>query len=233
MIGYYTDNSVSHTAMKAFSRRGIPVKHIREFDNTKPGIFYGILRGTGMAMRILKDRGINFWYVDNGYFDAVYMNEGKRKDMGGTYRIVKNGLLDVYEGGTKSVVPKRPLHVLMMPPSPYSAFMHDTTPEDWQLTYGQKLHDLGHTRKKRDKTETIPLEDDLRDCDAVLAFNSMGVVKAIEMGKAAYTTHGIVTHATIPDKHVVYYDINDLKEFYADKQFTLEEIADQGVKCIR
>ena len=235
MIGYYTDNNVSHTAMKSFSRRGIPVKHIRDFDNTQPGIFYGILRGTGTAMLRLKDRGIDFWYVDNGYFDAVYMNEGKKKDMGGTYRIVKNDLIqpvpDWFPIHKKE--PDRPLRFMLMPPSPYTAFMHDTTPEDWEITWGQKLHNLGHTRKKRDKTETIPLETDLSDVDAVLAFNSMGVVKAIEKGKAVYTTHGIIRNSHLIGKEIQYFHINDIKNFYEPNQYTLEEIADQGVKCLR
>lgn len=234
-IGYFTDNNVSQTVMKSFSRRGIPVKHIRDFDNTKPGVFYGILRGPGIAMRILKDRGIDFWYVDNGYFDAVYMNEGKRKEMNGTYRVVKNDLItptpDWFPVHKKET--HRPLSVLLMPPSPYTAFMHDTTPEDWRITWGQKIHDLGHSRKTRDKDEKTPLEDELRECDAVFAFNSMGVVKAIEMGKAVYTTNGIIRNSHMLGEEIQYFNINDIKNFYEPKQYTLAEIADLGVKCLQ
>lgn len=234
MIAYFTDNNVSHTAIKAFSRRGIPAKHIRDFDNTQPGIFYGILRGTGMAMRILKDRGIDFWYVDNGYFDAVYMNEGKRKDMSGTYRIVKNDLIEpIPEWFPIQREPNRQVRFLLLPPSPYTAFMHDTTPEDWVIQWGQKIHNLGHTRKTRDKTETTPLEDELAACDAVFAFNSMGVVKAIEMGKAVYTTHGIIRNADTLGKELQYFNINDIKNFYEPNQYTLDEIADGSVACLR
>ena len=231
-IGYYTDNNVSQGVMRAFAASGIETRHIKDFDNTQPAIFYGILRGAGIAMRILKDRGIDFWYVDNGYFDAIYMDSVKQKDMGGKYRIVKNGYIEPYAGGTKSVVPYRPLKILIMPPSIYSAVQHDTTPEDWRITWGQRLHNLGHTRKLRDKTESTPLEIDLAECDAVFAFNSMGVVKAIEMGKAAYTTHGIIRNDNLLGCGIPYYDMSELRRFYEPKQFTLEQIADLGVKCL-
>lgn len=232
-VGYYTDNNVSQSVMKAFSRRGVTVKHIRDFDNSKPGIFYGILRGSGIASRILKDRGIDFWYVDNGYFDAVYMNEGKLKDMHGTYRIVKNGYID--EVPDWFPIDKRPfkkMRFLMLPPTTYSAFMHDTTPEDWIITWGQKIHNLGHSRKTRDKTETVPLETELENCDAVFAFNSIAVVKAIEMGKAVYTTHGIIRNADMLEQCAPYFNINDIKNFYEPNQHTLEEIADGSTRCL-
>ena len=233
MIGYYTDNNVSQGVMRAFSDIGIETRHIKDFDNTQPAIFYGILRGSGMASRILKDRGIDFWYVDNGYFDAVYMGEGKRKEMHGKYRIVKNDYIEPYPASRFSASAiNAPMKFLIMPPSVYTAFMNDTTPEDWRITWGQRLHDLGHTRKLRDKEEKTPLDTELAECDAVLAFNSMAVMRAIQLNKAVYTTHGIVRNSNSLGVIATKYNIEDLKRFYEPKQFTLDEIRELGVKCL-
>ena len=234
MIGYYTDNNVSQGVMRAFSDIGIETRHIKDFDNTKPAIFYGILRGSGMASRILKDRGIDFWYVDNGYFDAVYMDSAKYKDMHGKYRIVKNGYIESYIGPfTIDSVPTFPMKFLIMPPSVYTAFMHDTTPEDWRITWGQRLHDMGHTRKLRDKEEKAPLDAELAECDAVFAFNSMAVVRAIQLGKVVFTTHGVVKNSNfLGNSAYPRYNIEDIKRFYEPKQFTLDEIRELGVKCL-
>jgi len=233
MIGYYTDNNVSHGVMSAFADAGIETRHIKDFDNTKPAIFYGILRGSGIASRILKDRGIDFWYVDNGYFDAVYMDSAKYKEMNGKYRIVKNDYIEpmptIFPSAWRANLP---LKFLVMPPSVYSAFMHDTTPEDWRITWGQRLHDLGHTRKLRDKDEKTPLDVELAECDAVFAFNSMAVVRAIQIGKAVYTTHGIIRNADLLGKAIPKYNIEDIKRFYEPKQYTLEQIRNLGVRCL-
>lgn len=231
-VGYYTDNNVSQGVMRAFSDAGVETRHIKDFDNTRPAIFYGILRGSGMASRILKDRGIDFWYVDNGYFDAVYMDSAKFKDMHGKYRIVKNDYIEPFIADAHLSAIEFPLKFLMLPPSVYSAFMHDTTPEDWIIKWGQKIHNLGHSRERRDKEEKIPLDKQLAECDAVFAFNSMGVVRAMQLGKAVYTTHGIIRNYDLLSKAAPRYNIEDLKRFYEPKQFTLDEIRELGVKCL-
>lgn len=235
-IGYYTDNNVSHAVMKALSAGGIRTAHIKDFDpfNVDDPVFYGILRGAGSAIRHLQFIGANFYYIDNGYFDALYMGKGKIKEMGGKYRIVKNALIDTFPSGNfiTPVLPHTPLRFLLLPPSHYTAFMHDTTPEDWTITWGQKIHDLGHSRKTRDKTETIPLEDELANCDAVFAFNSMAVIKAIEMGKVVYTTHGVIQNSDFLGKICPTYSFEDIKRYFGPKNFTLEEIARMGVKCL-
>lgn len=234
MIGYFTDNNVSQSVMKAFSRSGVKVSHIKNFPFNKetPSIFYGILRGSGVAMRYQNFRGIDYIYVDNGYFDAVYMNQGKKKDMSGTYRIVKNDMIepiDINPIKTASGSPR----VLMLPPTPYTAFMYDTTPEDWNLYWGKRSMDLQCPFAIRGKQTDQPLEEQLKNFDAVLAFNSMGVMKAVEMGKAVYTTHGVIRNSDMVGKCVPYYDIEELKNFYEPKQFTLEEIADRGIGCLQ
>lgn len=231
MIGYYTDNNVSHSVMKAFSRIGIKVRHIRQFDHKQPAIFYGILRGAGPAMRLMQHYGKDFWYVDNGYCDAVYMDAGKKKEMNGKYRIVKNGTLDVFTGEPVSVKKKK-LRIMLMPPSPYTAFMNDTTPEDWLVEWQMKCDRAGHMSITRAKTEQQPLNKALKEYDAVLAFNSLGVVEAIKEGKAVFTTHGIIRNSEMLDQHAPYYDLNAIVNFYKDKQYTLQEIQERGISCL-
>jgi len=61
----------------------------------------------------------------------------------------------------------------------------------------------------------------------------MAAVKAIEMGKAVFTTHGIIRNAHLLGySGIPYYDMEELRRFYEPKQFTLEQIADLGVKCL-
>ena len=81
MIGWYTDNPLSKTVMDAIP--DIERRHISDFDKTDPGpsIFYGILRGCSRAMHILSHLGIDYWYIDNGYFDAQYVDRSMQKSM--------------------------------------------------------------------------------------------------------------------------------------------------------
>jgi len=231
MIGYYTDNTVSQGVMKAFAQSGIEVRHISQFE-AGPSIFYGILRGSGVAMRFLELLGIDYWYLDNGYFDAIYLDEFKIKDMSGKYRVVKNGLIEPVCPYNLNLKVSKPSKVMLLPPTPYTAFMHDTTPEDWNMEWHHRLKEMGHELLVREKNTKVPLAESLNHVDAVLAFNSMAIMKAIEMGKAVYTTHGCVRNTELFYSHLPYYDLEELKSIYEPKQFTLEEIKDRGVECL-
>ena len=230
-IGYYTDNSVSHTVMKVFSRIGLKVKHIREFTPDQPAVFYGILRGSGSAIRLMQHYKKDFWYVDNGYVDAVYMNQQKRKEMSGKYRIVKNGLIDTFNFKPTHTTPKH-LRIMLMPPSTYTAFMHDTTPEDWTIEWTRKCDRAGHAASIREKGDHAPLATALKSYDAVLAFNSMGVIEAMKEGKAVFTTHGIIRNSDLLGQYSPYYNYKDVSNYFSEKQFTLEEIQQRGISCL-
>lgn len=232
-IGYYTDNQISKAVMRAFAKSGVQVAHISQFKYNKntPAIFYGIMRGTGAAMRYLQYAGKSFHYLDNGYFDAVYMDENKFKKMDGKYRIVRDDMIE-----TMDILPintaRGPKRILMLPPSVYSAFMYDTIPEDWTILWGKALREAGHYVEVRPKDDKGSLEDALKNFDAVFAFNSIGIIKAMEMDKAVFTTHGIIRNADMAMTCAPYYDVHAVKEFYKEKQYTLEEIAEKGVKCL-
>lgn len=236
MIGYYTDNGVSKAVMRAFAAGGVKTEHIDNFhtydSDTTEHIFYGILRGTGRAILVCQSQGTNFTYLDNGYFDAVYMDEHRRKEMSGTYRVVKNAMIEPISIDPTATA-KGKMRVLIIPPSPYTAFMHDTTPEDWLNTWANKCREYGHETSLGIKEAGISLSDQFEEYDAVFAFNSLSVMKAIEMGKAVYTTHGVIQNSHMLGRlYAPYYDFDKIKKFYEPKQFTLEEIADRGVACL-
>jgi hypothetical protein len=110
--------------------------------------------------------------------------------------------------------------------------MYDTTPEDWNREWYSKCVLAGHKCDVKEKQPGIPLGDYIGEYDAVFAFNSLVVMKAIEIGKAVYTTHGVIRNSDMLGKVAPYYDLDALKKYYEPKQFTLEEIADLGVKCL-
>lgn len=234
LIYYLTDNEVSHTVAKAFEKGGSEVNHIKTFwletsshalPNKTP-VFYGILRGSGSAMKTCQTLNHDFIYVDNGYFDAHYMDNTKHKIMDGTYRVVKNDLIDKYTGCPVRSEPRRPLRLLALPPTPYSANMQDTTPEDWFM----KLKDLRKITNDhidiREKTEQRSFAKHVKDYDGVVAFNSMAVMEASKLGKACWDFHGIFRNADKFTAEIPYFDYESLMDFYSTKQFTLGEIAE-------
>jgi len=233
MIGYYTDNEVSQGVMTALHTSGIDIAHIRDFNNNKDEtpIFYGILRGSGMAMRWCRAMKREYYYIDNGYFDAVYANRlGIKKDTG-KYRIVKNDMLEEYKGEPSRSEAFRPIKVLIMPPSPYTAFMYDTIPYDWMALVRDEALRMGCYVSVREKSCDIPLKQHIAEHDAVFAFNSIAVMAAIELGKAVYTTHGIIRNQHMFNEVIPYYKEEDIKSFYEKKQYTLDEIQKGGLLC--
>lgn len=220
MIGWYTDNELSYRVLSSIP--DIELKHIRHFDHTvkQPSIFYGILRGCARAMHILKDRGIDYHYIDNGYFDAQYVDADMRKDMNGCFRVVKNGMHEQY---SHVMTPNAKLiaSALVLPPSTNSATFYDTHPVDWTREAVEYLRDTyqGIKIKIREKENMTPLESDLASVDGVFSFNSMAVVKAVEMGKAVTDTHGLFCSPYLWNVNHI-----DLVSFYANKQFKLGSI---------
>jgi hypothetical protein len=160
------------------------------------------------------------------------MDEHKKKDMSGKYRIVKEDMIEEIPDILPTKIIGGNMRVLMLPPSPYTAFMYDTTPEDWNFQWGSRLDDLGHSIHVRDKPDKSDLETTLNNFDAVFAFNSISVIKALEMGKAVYTTHGIIRNSDLLEQGAPYYHFDSVKKFYEPKNFTLEQIADLGEKCL-
>lgn len=222
IIGYYTDNPVSKEVMSAFSSAAYEVRHIEDIDPYQPAIFYGILRGAGLWQHTFSELGMDWWYVDNGYYGAQYIDRLGHKSMAGTYRVVKNARIEQYEGNPQKG--DKPKSLLVIPPSEASAFMLGTTPEDW--VHSQKF-DIKYT--VRTKSDTSPLDEQVMAHDAVYACNSMAVLRAVELGRPVYTTDGIFPFTDMDNTY--YYDHNALVAYYTDKQFTLSQIS-KGKACL-
>lgn len=222
LVGWHTDNELSKKVLGAIP--GIELRHISEYrveSRFLKSVFYGILRGCGRAMHIQKGAD-PFWYIDNGYYDALYVDKNMHKNMEGKFRIVKNGMHDVYPHEPKLLPDTIIKNVLLIPPSPYSANFYDTTPEDWQQSVIQKVHASGqYNIKIRHKAAVTPLYDDLIWADAVVAFNSMIVLQA---NKPAYDTHGVFRNFHTYWPSPISYNPDHLRAFYEPRQFTLDEI---------
>lgn len=230
MILWTTDNNISQAVMAALSHTGHKVMHISKFDETplQPSVFYGILRGTSRAMHIMKYMGIDYHYVDNGYIDAFYINKNKLKNLNGTYRLVKNDMIEPYGG----VVNKSECHTtkktaLLIPPTFFTANHYDTMPEDWVNLMFKVLTVKGYEILLRDKNVKTPLDEDLAKASIVVNFNSMAAMRAIELGIPVYDSHWIFRN--IADLFsdftpTIYAAYKDVKEYYLPRQFTLEQM---------
>ncbi len=236
MIAWYSDNELSQMVMAKFKQAGYECRHLKLFDQTppQPGIFYGILRGASRAMHILRHANFSYYYVDNGYFDAQYIDQNKIKRMDGMFRVVKGDTLHEYKGDQIRIKPttKRG-KALVLPPTAYSAMHHSITVEDWLQHWGSVLSKHGFKITIRDKSAKHPLEDDLINTDIVLACNSMAVIKAIERGIPAYDTHGLFRDADDITKEVftpeLKVDVDMLHAFYDNRQYSLDKIV-MGVR---
>lgn len=224
MIGYYTDNSVSHGVMDAVKSAGFEVRHIKDFIYHRPAIFYGILRGAGLNQYLLSKVMIDWWYIDNGYMDAVYVDKSGYKRMEGTYRICKNKKLEQY---TESpVIGDTPKSMLIIPPSEATAFADGTTIEDWYMSIKKYITMPYNIRTKDDP---LSLSEHISKFDGVFAYNSMAVMEAVRQGKSVHTTNGIFPFTESMNSH--YYNYEKLRTFYTDRQYTLEQIA-KGASCL-
>ncbi len=215
-IGWYTDNALSQQVLSAIPN--INLRHIKDFAPTQGDhVFYGIHRGASRAIHLLEYLGIDYYYIDNGYFDALYVNKQGYKNMDGKFRVIKNDMIEVYN--IKGQHSDRGQRVLIIPPTEYTAMHNLTTPEDWGRSVGQPLEDAGVQIRIRKKDTKIALEDELEWCTGVISCNSMVIMRAIEAGKAVCDTHGILRNG-----YWGKYDIADMHAYYDNKQFTLAEL---------
>lgn len=230
MIFWHTDNEISQIVASHLVDAGHTPKHIRDFNYIppQPSIFYGIMRGTGRAMHLMNYLGLDYYYLDNGYTDAQYINENKQKHMTGTYRVVKGAMIEKYAGKLTHTPSNRSKIALVLPPSIYTANHFDTTPEDWVQSITQVLARNGYSTVIRDKTSRKSLDEDLDGAGIVVNFNSMAGMRALERGIPVYDSHWIFSNAHDLFKPEfepqVYADYADVKAFYEPKQFTLEQL---------
>jgi len=199
---------------------------------------YGILHGGADIIKHCEERGLDYWYIDHGYFGR----SSSLQAMDGYFRIVKNGLQHTDVSGPTTgrfeeldidLCPAQefmPGNVVFVPPS---KFQNDF--------YGKKITAPYHALSiKRGceygwkncvistKGDKIPLTRHLENASYVLGFNSTGLFEAAR--------RGIPVETTGPSPLAPLYDCLDTKEWEekrleifrgcAERQFTLAEIAD-------
>jgi hypothetical protein len=228
LVFIHTDNEISKAISHIFMDAGFKSCHVKDYsflDLSSTPVYYGILRGCGLQSYLCSSLNKDFWYMDNGYFDAVYMDQNKHKQITGTYRIVKNKLIDVYGGAQISQDELRPRRILYLPPTSYTAFMHNTTPGDWLQEWVRKKQSDDQVFIK-DKDDSASLEEKLEWCNTIFAFNSMVAMRGIEMGKSVYTTNGILDNSHLFNQAMPYYDYECVKSFFSEKQTTLDKLGE-------
>ena len=185
-------------------------------------------------MHILRHANFPYYYVDNGYFDAQYVNSRFQKSMTGMFRVVKNDTHHLYKGDELRIKPlTSKKEALVLPPTAYTAMHHSITVEDWTQYWVSLLMSHGFRVTIREKSTKAPLDVDLMNIGVVLSCNSMAAIRAIELGIPAYDTHGLFRDADDITKHVfipeLKYTLDMLHAFYDNKQWSLDKIV-QGVR---
>lgn len=193
---WYTDHEINQTITKAFyegmlhhsQTKEIPYKSVKDHREFTHSISYGILRGTGDVFRDCMAANKEWWEIDRGYFGANHFD--------GYYRVSLNGTRALYRscdlsrdrlealGVTYAPWNKNGNHVLICPPSEaVYQFYHNEKANGWAETYQA----IARTYTKREvrirhKDSKTPLHEDLKDCHAVLTYNSNVAIDALRLG---------------------------------------------------
>lgn len=207
----------------------------------KINTLYGILHGGEDIIRRSEGAGRPFYYIDHGYW-------GKSKslsNLNGNFRIVRNALQHTeiskgpfagrFDANPVDLLPARtyrPDYMVAIPPTKYQVSFYGRNILE---TFLERLRNLTpgfaevHVSEKGDD---IPLDEHLDKASFALGFNSTGMVEAAR--------RGIKTETTGPSPLGELNDVWDKEEWErtrlgifrgcADRQFTIEEIAD-GSAC--
>lgn len=242
--GHQINEHISH-ALHA----GIPqniLKHTEWADNyigstnKHVAVGYGILRGTGDIFHHNAHHGIDYYEVDRGYINPNHFD--------GHYRISKNGMQAKY---VEKDLPSDRLDklkfkrenwfnpkgkIIVCPPSDYIENYYRMPHKSWEYTFKRfplNVED-SNVYKIRNKSDTTPLEYDLKDAKCVLTFNSNVAVDATIKGIPVLAGWPSIVDGWSPiSRQDILQDklqpptdeqINKLLRFISYNQFTLEEI---------
>lgn len=155
---------------------------------------YGILRGTGDLLKTAQAAGREWFYLDNGYLRPGHYS--------GFFRVTRNAYqytaelkpdLDRWKALGLEIRPWQPgRHVLVCPPSSVFFEHLGLNRTDWILMVTQTLarhtdREIRFRVKPRKGEPERLLADDLRDCHAVVAFQSNVAVEALIAGVPVFT----------------------------------------------
>lgn len=162
----------------------------------KPVAVVGTLRGSEKVIWEAQKRKHTFLYMDHAYFHAT--RDYKDKGFGLLYRIIRsqmqlNYLVDLQQKDYKRIQRFKPIkvktfhksgrYILVLPPTQAIARLYGINYEEW-------LKETMNTIKKytdrpiiiRNKTEKIPLQNQLKEAWAVVTYQSTAAIEAIING---------------------------------------------------
>lgn len=172
----------------------VALKDIKQFNQINeegrllPSISYGILRGTGEIFKHCREKGLDFWEIDRGYFKPDHFK--------GYYRISKNNTRATYRPDCVTSdrwdalkIPVAPMRendkgsILLVPPTGYVAEYFGIDADQWVAETTHKLQQYCDRHVKiRDKQSMIPLDIDLAHSYCVVTYNSNVALDALLYG---------------------------------------------------
>ena len=196
---WVTPNKNSQAVCEAvFMGTAFPVRPVMEAPVPPgPSVIYGVLRGCSEIMARCEMIGQPFWHIDHGYFHRSPQNT-----QSGYYRITKNSTTSAMPIGDTDSARWQALeldvadwrgdgdYVLVCPATLPIAAHYREPPMGWVGRVERIIHDFGFKAKRRLKTATTTLEDDLRVAHAVVTFNSNVAIDAALQGIPAWQEIG-------------------------------------------
>ena len=205
----------------------------------------GTLRGTETIIWESQRRGHNFYYMDHAYFHATRLYQGDIQ-----YRIIKsqmqlNHLVDLDEEDYKRIDRYKPIttkpftkngnHILLCPPTKAICRLYNLGDE--QSWIDDMLLELkSHTDRDiiiRKKDETKTLQEQLKNCHAIVTHQSTAAIQAILQGVPSFcdliSQSVPVSETDISKIETPFYPDDDLRKQWIDSllscQFNMSEIS--------
>ena len=205
----------------------------------------GTLRGTETIIWESQRRGHNFYYMDHAYFHATRYYQGDIQ-----YRIIKsqmqlNHLVDLDEEDYKRIDRYKPIttkpftkngnHILLCPPTKAICRLYNLGDE--QSWIDDMLLELkSHTDRDiiiRKKDETKTLQEQLKNCHAIVTHQSTAAIQAILQGVPSFcdliSQSVPVSETDISKIETPFYPDDDLRKQWIDSllscQFNMSEIS--------
>lgn len=205
----------------------------------------GTLRGTETIIWESQRRGHNFYYMDHAYFHATRLYQGDIQ-----YRIIKsqmqlNHLVDLDEEDYKRIDRYKPIttkpftkngnHILLCPPTKAICRLYNLGDEQsWidDMVLELKSHtDRDIIIRKKDETKT--LQEQLKNCHAIVTHQSTAAIQAILQGIPSFcdliSQSVPVSETDISKIETPFYPDDDLRKQWIDSllscQFNMSEIS--------
>ena len=205
----------------------------------------GTLRGTETIIWESQRRGHNFYYMDHAYFHATRYYQGDIQ-----YRIIKsqmqlNHLVDLDEEDYKRIDRYKPIttkpftkngnHILLCPPTKAICRLYNLGDEQsWidDMVLELKSHtDRDIIIRKKDETKT--LQEQLKNCHAIVTHQSTAAIQAILQGVPSFcdliSQSVPVSETDISKIETPFYPDDDLRKQWIDSllscQFNMSEIS--------